>query len=186
MAADEAACASSYLWWQQRLAGSSKLWDVVQDAHSHITAQMQAQGGLMFWQQVQAEFYSPPYTVGPGHQPLCRTLHAQVPQAGGRLQWFTTMPCMADLQTTPFGSLGSASCCLHRKLSMQGARLCAAFSLPRMPSSCVLRFSPWEQPEMFLAAIQPLCAALCGPTFHLLRCFELSGGHIPLSTQHLD
>lgn len=66
VAADEAACASSYLWWQQRLAGSSKLWDVVREAHSHITAQMQAQGGLMFWQRVQAEIYSPPYTVGPG------------------------------------------------------------------------------------------------------------------------
>ena len=56
VAADEAACASSYLWWQQRLAGSSKLWDVVREAHSHITAQMQAQGGLMFWHIVSSSW----------------------------------------------------------------------------------------------------------------------------------
>ena len=151
VAADEAACASSYLWWQQRLAGSSTMWELVKEAHSHIATQMQAQGGLMFWQRVQADVYSPPYTVGPGldhegnfvdgHLPLCCTLHSPGPLAEGRLQLLRTTHCMADLLTPTLSRLGVQAAACFWEAQCASCSSVRSMSPPRMRSSCLLRLS---------------------------------------------
>ena len=60
---EDCACAVSYLWWCQELRGDEKLWDVVSKASKSIKALKANKSGLAFWNMIEKEEYTPPYTV---------------------------------------------------------------------------------------------------------------------------
>lgn len=60
---EDCACAVSMLWWCQHVAGDEKLWDVVDEASKSIKALKSQKSGLAFWNIVDKEEWTPPYTV---------------------------------------------------------------------------------------------------------------------------
>ena len=59
----DCACAVSFLWWSQPLAADQKLWDVVCQAGKSLKDQKAKQSGLLFWDLVEKEEWTPPYSV---------------------------------------------------------------------------------------------------------------------------
>lgn len=69
--ASDCACAVSFLWWSQLLAADQQLWDVVGQAGKSLKEQKAKKGGLLFWDLIEKEEWTPPYSVSRNQSKSC-------------------------------------------------------------------------------------------------------------------